>query len=73
MKIQMYAKVVTEIPNGEMEIIKDGDSYRLIYHNSIYTNSPFKLPMTFSTDFTIEQIISSQELDQYMKRFGALS
>jgi len=38
-------------------------------HNPIYVNSPFKMQTQFSTDFTIEEIIKSDEVAKFMSRF----
>lgn len=67
--VTMKKKIVMEAENGEMKITRDGDTYRLEYHNRFYKNSPFKVPTTFSTDFTIEEIISSHEVTKFMRRF----
>lgn len=69
MKIPMTKKIVLETSNGEMEIIKIDDSYHLTYHNNIYVGNPFKVPITFSTNFTIDQILNSHEVATFMCRF----
>jgi len=70
MRIPMTKKIVMETRNGEMEITKIGDSYHLTYHNPIFKGSPFKMPTSFSTDFTIDQILKSSEVLTFMSRFN---
>lgn len=69
MKIPMTKKITMETSNGEMEFLKIEDSYHLTYHNPVYKNNPFKVPTSFSTDFTIEQIMNSHEVSTFMCRF----
>lgn len=69
MRIPMTKKIVMETRNGEMEITKIGDSYHLTYHNPIYKGSPFKVPTSFSTSFTIDEILNSSEVLTFMSRF----
>lgn len=69
MKVPMYKTVTYQVLNGEMEIVKEDDSYHLTYHNPIYKNSPFKLPQSFSTSFLIQEILASSEVISFMTRF----
>lgn len=68
--VPMTKKIFLETRNGEMKIKRKGDTYSLEYHNPIYVNSPFKMPTQFSTDFTIEEIIKSNEVVKFMSRFN---
>ena len=69
MKLPMYKTVSYEVPNGEMEIDIVDDSYELTYHNKIYKNSPIKVPITFSTKFSIAEVMASSEVLTFMSRF----
>jgi hypothetical protein len=57
------------VKNGTLHIEKTGDHYSIEYHNPIYTNSPFKMPTTFSDRYTIEEILQSHELAEFLSRF----
>ena len=70
MRVPMTKKIVMELNNGEMEFERIGDTYHLTYHNPIYKNNPCKVPTSFSTDFTIEQIMNSNEVLTFMTRFS---
>lgn len=70
MKVQMYKEVRYEVANGLMEIEIINNLYELTYYNSFYKNSPFKLPTTFSTRFTIQEILASSEVLSFMSRFN---
>lgn len=70
MRIPMTKKIVMETRNGEMEITKIGDSYHLTYHNPIYKGSPFKVPTSFSTSFTVDEILNSSEVLKFMTAFS---
>lgn len=70
MLIPMTKKVVSETRSGAMAITKIGDSYRLTYHNPIYKGSPFKVPTSFSTAFSINEILKSSEVLAFMSRFN---
>ena len=62
-------EVMTTVSNGELEIEQKDDSWHVTYHNKIYKGSPFKLPMSFSTTFTADQVINSNEVQIFLSRF----
>jgi hypothetical protein len=70
LEIPMTKKVITFVENGVMKFERINDTYYLEYHNNLYTGSPFKLPMQFSTEFKIYEILSSPEVINFMKRFN---
>ncbi len=45
------------------------ESYEVYYINKLYKNSPFKCPQTFSTEFTLEEILNSPEISRFLERF----
>jgi hypothetical protein len=58
------------VPNGELKIKQSGGGYFVEYHNPIYVNSPFIMPTTFNSKFTIEEILNSRELQKFIARFS---
>lgn len=58
-----------EVPNGELHIELEEDTYYVWYHNPFFIGGPFKCPVCFSTAFTIEQIANSSEVCKFLSRF----
>lgn len=71
LRIALRKKLVTTttVPNGEMEILDEGDSWALVYHNSIYKNSPFRMPTTFSKAFELSELMRQPEVTAFLARF----
>lgn len=76
---EIYKTIAMQVPHGVCRIKKEsyvnywGETeyhYAIEYHNRIYKNSPFRCPCTFSTDFTIEQILNSREFQTFISRFN---
>jgi hypothetical protein len=57
------------VQSGEVSIIDSGESFKVLYANKCYKNSPFECPVSFSKEFTKEQIILSGELAKFLSRF----
>lgn len=64
MQIPVTKTLTLSVPHGYLSIDKteNGESYQVTYHNKIYKNSPFVLPTTFSTKFSIEEVVNSSEV-----------
>jgi len=67
--VPMRKLVTMEAPNGEMHITQKGDTYYLEYHNPLFKGSPFKVPQSFSTDLSVQEIMSSDEVQALMLKF----
>ena len=67
MKIPLTKTVTMQVNHGELEIktVKD-NSYEVYYHNNIYQNSPFKMTQSFSTEFSIQEIVNSNEVINFI-------
>lgn len=61
--------VTTKVPNGHIEIIDNGVSLQVKYYNPIYKGSPFLCPVSFSKNYSVEQIVKSSEIACFLKRF----
>lgn len=64
MQIPVTKTLTLSVPHGYLSIDKteNGESYQVTYHNKIYKNSPFVLPTTFSTEFSIAEVVNSSEV-----------
>jgi hypothetical protein len=67
--VPVTKRVTYEVAHGQMHIESIEDTYYLTYLNPIFKGSPLKLPMQFSTDFTIEEIMKSSEVTGFLSRF----
>lgn len=64
MQIPVTKTITFSAPHGYLTVDKteDSESYRVTYHNKIYKDSPFVLPTAFSTEFSIVEIVNSNEV-----------
>lgn len=64
MQIPVTKTLTLSVPHGYLSVdkTKDGESYQVTYHNKIYKNSPFVFPTTFSTEFSVQEIVNSNEV-----------
>ena len=67
--IPVTKTVTTTVPNGHVEIIDTGTSFQIKYHNEIYKGSPFLCSVSFSKDYSVEQIMRSSEVIRFLRRF----
>lgn len=67
--IPVTKKVTMEVPNGHIEIIEHSHCCQVKYYNSIYKGSPFLCPTTFSKDYSVEQVMKTLEVVNFLKRF----
>jgi len=67
--IPITKTVTYEVPNGELHVKLEGDTYYVWYHNPLYKGSPFKLSVCFSTSFTMREIAESSEVISFVSRF----
>ncbi len=63
-------KNLGNVQSGTVTIIDSGESFKVIYTNKCYKNSPFECPVSFSKDFTQSEIMRSSELSKFLSRFG---
>lgn len=50
----------------KLKVETENNSKRVIFHDPIYVNSPFKLSIGFSTDFTDWEILCSLEVENWL-------
>lgn len=50
-RIPITKKITLEVQCGELEILDEGESWAVVYHNSRFVGSPFRCPVTFSKEF----------------------
>ena len=67
--IPLKKTVTYEIPNGELHIQLQDDTYYVWYHNPHLVGNPFRCSVFFSTAFTIEDIVNSYEVRLFISRF----
>lgn len=67
--IPVTKKVTTRVPNGHIEIIDNGVSLQVKYYNPIYKGSPFLCPVSFSKDYSAEQVMKTVEVASFLRRF----
>lgn len=67
--VPMTKIVKMEVSNGEIRVYRKDDTYTLEYHNIFFKNTPFRMPTQFSTSFSIDEILKSNEVKKFMKRF----
>lgn len=65
-KIQLVKTIKSVVTHGTIELIKEEDSYKVVYHNRLYMNSPFECPTTFSTSFNFKEIVNSPEVMKFI-------
>jgi hypothetical protein len=56
---------------GKIHIVDNSSHWHVEYHNSVYVNSPFICPVTFSKSFSLDQIIKSSEVISFLSRFNS--
>lgn len=71
--IKFTKRVMMEVPNGELKLIPYTDSYgrcgwNVEYHHDIFVNSPFKMTMSFSDEYTVDEIVNSPEVKSFVSR-----
>lgn len=69
MFINIQKTSTIKTPAGKLEIGLVNGSYVIKYHNSMFVGSPFTCPVSFSTVFTIEEIVRSPEVRDFLARF----
>ena len=67
--IPVTKTITTTVPNGHIEIYLNGDSYRVWYYNDSYRNSPFLLSNSFSSEYSVDEIMKSSEVRKFLERF----
>jgi hypothetical protein len=68
MKIPVTKQISMRVANGELEVLKENGSYHVYYHNSIYVGSPFKLPNSYSLDFSMIEIAKDSNVLKLISR-----
>ena len=71
MKIQLTKTVSYTAPHGFITVEKvpsqdffgdPSEAWQVTYHNNLLKNSPFKLNPTFSSEFTLMEVVNSHEI-----------
>lgn len=50
----------------KIKVETKNNSKRIIFHDPIYTNSPFTCPTSFSVEFTDWEVLCSQEVQNWL-------
>lgn len=67
--VPLTKKLVMRVSHGHLELTKvDPTAWKVCYHNPHYVNSPFELFTHFSTDFTVDEIVKSREVVNFVTR-----
>lgn len=51
---------------GKLMVETENGSKRVIFHDPIYTNSPFTCPTSFTAEFTDWEVLCSQEVQNWL-------
>lgn len=70
MLIPLTKRVSFSVEHGHIQLRKtnDGNTYEVYYHNDLYVGSPFKHTVSFSTDFTVSEVVNSSEVIRFVKQ-----
>lgn len=67
-KIPLYRTIAMEVPNGHLEVVREGDSKYVYYHNPIYKGSPFKCTVCYGLSWSAEAIARDSEVLKFISR-----
>lgn len=51
---------------GKLMVETENNTKRVIFHDPIYTNSPFTCPISFTAEFTDWEVLCSQEVQSWL-------